>query len=72
MPRNLDRRVEVLAPVEQPALRARLDSILELLLADDTGAWQLDDTSWRRVPTVLGCNAQADLQRNLQERARND
>jgi polyphosphate kinase len=72
MPRNLDRRVEVLAPVEQPALRARLDSILELLLADDTGAWQLDDTAWRRVPTALGCNAQAELQRTLQERARNE
>jgi polyphosphate kinase len=72
MPRNLDRRVEVLAPVEDVALQARLDQILELLLADDVGAWQLTDTSWRRVLTSLGCSAQAELQRIAHDRTRVD
>ena len=39
-PRNLRRRVEVLAPVQDIDLRSRLDSLLELELADPT-AWEL-------------------------------
>ena len=42
MPRNLDRRVEALVPVDEPDLQARLDEILEVNLADDTLAWSLD------------------------------
>ena len=50
MPRNLDRRVEALVPVEEPELQARLDEILEVNLADDTLAWVLDDTgAWHHV-----------------------
>ena len=41
MPRNLDRRVEALVPVDEPELQARLDEILEVNLADDTLAWEL-------------------------------
>ena len=41
MPRNLDRRVEALVPVDDPELQARLDEILEVNLADDTLAWTL-------------------------------
>jgi len=41
MPRNLDRRVEALTPVETPELRARLAQVLEVALADDTLAWHL-------------------------------
>ena len=52
MPRNLDRRVEALVPVEDPRLRARLDEILTVDLADDLLAWELDsEGGWRRVPT---------------------
>ena len=36
MPRNLDTRVELLAPVRDPALRADLLDTLERCLADDT------------------------------------
>ena len=43
MPRNLDRRVEALVPVDEPELQARLDEILEVNLADDTLAWMLDE-----------------------------
>ena len=49
MPRNLDTRVELLAPIERPELRAELDDTLDRCLADDTNAWTLDsDGSWTR------------------------
>jgi polyphosphate kinase len=47
MPRNLDRRVEVLAPVEDPALAARLQEILDVNLSSDCRAWRLTaDGNW--------------------------
>ncbi len=49
MPRNLDRRVESLVPVGDPALRDRLTDLLAINLADDTLAWTLHDDRW--VPT---------------------
>lgn len=53
MPRNLDRRVEVLFPLEAPALKARVrDEILPLLLRDNVKArvLQPDGTYVRRHP----------------------
>ena len=42
MPRRvLDTRVELLTPVEDPALRSELEDTLERCLADDTFAWEL-------------------------------
>jgi len=41
MRRNLDRRVEVLAPIESPSLQAQLREILNLQLADRRGAWEM-------------------------------
>jgi polyphosphate kinase len=41
MPRNLDTRVELLTPIEEPDLRAELEDTLERCLADDTNAWIL-------------------------------
>jgi len=51
MPRNLDRRVEVLFPVESPELRKRLrDEILEVHLRDTKQARRLlPDGSYERV-----------------------
>jgi polyphosphate kinase len=50
MPRNLDRRVELLAPVEDPELQAELADTLERCLADDTFAWTLGpDGVWTRL-----------------------
>jgi polyphosphate kinase len=50
MPRNLDRRIEALAPVEAPPLQDRLEELLEVNLADDTLAWVLgSDGRWTRV-----------------------
>jgi polyphosphate kinase len=41
MQRNFDRRVEVVVPVEAPALRERLRALLETCLADRRQAWDL-------------------------------
>ncbi|HEX3317824.1 MAG TPA: polyphosphate kinase 1 [Solirubrobacteraceae bacterium] len=53
MPRNLDKRVELVTPVDDEALRADLLDTLERCLADDTNAWELhEDGIWsRREPT---------------------
>ena len=52
MPRNLDTRVELLAPVRDEALRGELLDTLERCMADDTNAWALgEDGAWtRRAP----------------------
>jgi polyphosphate kinase len=53
MPRNFDRRVEAVAPVEDPALHTRLRSLFDICLGDNRQAWDLEsDGTWRqRVPT---------------------
>ncbi|ASC69355.1 Polyphosphate kinase [Halomicronema hongdechloris C2206] len=49
MPRNLDRRVEAVVPVEDPQLRQELMTILEVSLADNRQAWDLQaDGSYRQ------------------------
>ncbi|GIU85515.1 MAG: polyphosphate kinase [Acidimicrobiia bacterium] len=71
MPRNLDRRVETLLRVDDPRLRARLDEILELNLADDVLAWTLEpDGTWRKVPNVSGIESQVRFQQLAVARAR--
>jgi len=58
MPRNLDRRVEVLVPVRPAALRTRIEDMLDVLLADDVLAWELDgDGRWHRVRDRGGSGA---------------
>ncbi|HEX6425639.1 MAG TPA: polyphosphate kinase 1, partial [Acidimicrobiales bacterium] len=70
MPRNLDRRVEVLTPVVDPDLQARLDEILEVELRDDVLAWALGaDGRWARVPTGEGVDTHTELERRTVERA---
>lgn len=41
MPRNFDRRVEVVAPIEDRLLLARVCSLLEVLLVDNRQAWDM-------------------------------
>jgi polyphosphate kinase len=49
MPRNLDTRVELLAPVRDEALRADLTDTLDRCFADNVNAWELDrEGSWTR------------------------
>jgi polyphosphate kinase len=52
MPRNFDRRVEAVAPVEDPALHGSLGGLLATCLADNRQAWELraDGTYVQRAP----------------------
>ncbi len=52
MPRNLDTRVELVTPVEDPALCEDLVDTIERSLATDVGAWDLQsDGTWaKRTP----------------------
>jgi polyphosphate kinase len=71
MERNLDRRVEVLTPVRDLALRARLDEILSVLLADETLAWKLDgDGIWHAPAATGSVDAQARLEQTARAGAR--
>jgi polyphosphate kinase len=70
MPRNLDRRVEAAVPIRAPALRARLDQVLDINLSDDTLAWELgSDGEWRRAPKGAGVDTQVRLQEVALRRA---
>jgi polyphosphate kinase len=49
MPRNLDTRVELIAPVASEPLKQEIEDTLERCFADDTFAWELGpDDSWER------------------------
>ena len=52
MPRNFDRRVEAVVPVEDPALHRRLRALLNVCLSDNRQAWDLaaDGTYTQRTP----------------------
>ena len=63
MPRNLDRRVEALAPVTDPDLQFRMDEILDVVFSDDNLAWELrPDRTWTRVSPRSGVDAHVALQ----------
>ncbi|HSZ36209.1 MAG TPA: polyphosphate kinase 1 [Acidimicrobiales bacterium] len=71
MGRNLDRRIEVVVPVHDPELQARLFEVLDLVFTDDTNAWELgSDRRWRRVPNTHGVSSQDRLKELARERAR--
>ncbi len=62
MPRNLDHRVELAAPVRDPELQAELLDTLQRAFADNQSSWQLDrDVAWRRREPLPG-----QAPRNLQ------
>ncbi len=47
MPRNFDRRVEAVAPVDDPAMHVRLRTLLSTYLNDNRQAWELaEDGTW--------------------------
>ena len=52
MPRNLDRRVEAVVPIEEPSLRTRLSDLLQICLNDNRQAWEMksDGTYEQRHP----------------------
>ena len=71
MPRNLDRRVEVVSPVSDPGHHERLNEIFEILFADDELAWELQgDGAWSKVERVNGANSHLRLQELAIDRTR--
>jgi polyphosphate kinase len=74
MPRNLDSRVEVVVPVEEPALRGEIDVMLETSLSDTRSSFQLQpDGAWERrrpAPGEPERSAQEELMARALEAAR--
>jgi polyphosphate kinase len=67
MPRNLDHRVELAVPIEQPELQAELLDSLQRAFADNQNAWDLDgEGRWRRLAPREG-EAPRSLQLELAE-----
>ena len=56
MPRNLDRRIEAVVPIEDPAQRHMLRQLMELMLEDNRQAWELgpDGSYQQRHPPSPG------------------
>ncbi len=64
MERNLDRRVEVMVPIEDPLLQAELQDAFEITWRDDLFTWALGtDRRWRRLQPVNLFSAQAEFKR---------
>jgi len=70
MERNLDRRVEVVTPVEDHGAQARMARIIEVMLADDRRSWQLlSDGHWLRTEVVEAREGTVDTFAVLKEDA---
>ena len=61
MKRNLDERIEVLAPVRRAEHRAQLEELMHLLMTDERQAWRLQDSTWSRDQTVTAPGIHATL-----------
>ncbi len=69
MPRNLDSRVELVAPIEDETLKAELLDVLERCFADNANAWELDTEGvWTRLNVPAG--ERRSVQGELRERHR--
>ncbi len=70
MDRNLDRRVEAVAPVEDHEARLRLAEIIDVMLADDRRSWQLQpDSTWLRTEQIEGREGTIDTFETMKEDA---
>jgi polyphosphate kinase len=70
MERNLDRRVEVVTPVEDHEAQARMARIIEVMLADDRRSWQLNaDGGWIRSEVAQSSEGSVDTFAVLKEDA---
>ncbi len=66
MHRNLDRRVETLVQVTDPAHIADLVGLMEMATSEETAAWQLDgEGQWRRTVRAPDGSPRVDMQRQL-------
>ena len=74
MARNLDNRVELVAPIDDPLATAEIQAVLDLQLADTALAWELGaDGSWTQVRPEDGVeplNSQEQLMEYVSRQAR--
>lgn len=71
MSRNLNRRVEVLVRIDDPALTGRLQEVIDIGLTDDQLAWTLDgDGVWTRRSGPAGIDSHERLQHLATARSR--
>jgi len=64
MERNLDRRVEVIVPIENEAIQQELLDAFEITWSDDVFTWVLGtDRRWRRVQSINNFAAQSEFKR---------
>ncbi len=69
MPRNLYNRVELIIPIEDEHVKAEMAEILDISLADNAGAWDLDaEGEWTRRVRAEG-EPVRDVQGTLIERS---
>ncbi len=71
MPRNMDRRVEAVVPVEDPGQHERLRTLLETCLTDNRQAWDLD-ADGRYKQRTPGVDGEAEEERASQQRLLRD
>ncbi len=70
MERCLDRRVEVLVPIDDPGLQRRVLGVLDAAARDEVNAWSLDgDGSWERVRPTGDGRSPFSLQAHLADRS---
>ena len=61
MMRNLDERIEIIAPVREPDLQAHLWNVLQVELNDHRQGWRLHDETWTRDDDSTDIGVHADL-----------
>jgi polyphosphate kinase len=65
MPRNLDRRVEAVTPIDTPELKQQLEQLLDLYLAGQAGTWTMsNDGSYSRKTLGQGSEHSQDILMN--------
>ena len=70
MDRNLDRRIEAFAPVDDAEARLEIDQIIRTALSDDRRSWILSsDGRWQRTEKLSGMPGTVDSQQILKARA---
>jgi polyphosphate kinase len=68
MERNLERRIEVLVPIEDANLREPIIDAMERTIADDLNSWLLGpDRRWRRIVSVDNRSVHSELRRRALE-----
>jgi polyphosphate kinase len=69
MPRNLDRRVEAVTPIETPELKKQLEQLLDLYLAGNAGTWTMrNDGTYSRKALAESYDHSQDILMNAHRR----